>query len=77
MAAKNATRFTSLTEWLKHLREAGAKGGKKRAANLTQKQISEIGKKGAAVRWKKKATKKKAKAKAKLGAKRKAAKKEN
>jgi general stress protein YciG len=60
MAAKNATRFHSLTDWLKHLKEAAKKGGQKRAANLTKEQIAEIGRKGAAVRWAKKRAKKKA-----------------
>lgn len=32
----------------------GAKGGKARAAALTKEQMSEIAKKGAAARWKKK-----------------------
>jgi general stress protein YciG len=73
MAAKNATRFHSLTDWMKHLKEAGAKGGKKRAANLTKKQIAEIGKKGAVARWgKKKRAKKKAAPKSKARARKKA-----
>ncbi len=33
----------------------GRKGGKRRAANLTEEQLSEIGKKGANARWGKKA----------------------
>lgn len=36
-------------------RRGGLKGGKARAANLTQEQLSEIGKKGAAARWSDKA----------------------
>ena len=32
-------------------KKLGARGGKARAANLTKAQLSEIGKKGAAVRW--------------------------
>lgn len=32
-------------------RKGGKKGGKARAANLTPEQLSEIGQKGAAVRW--------------------------
>jgi uncharacterized heparinase superfamily protein len=56
--AKKGTRFTSLTDWLNHLKEAGAKGGKKRAENLTPEQQSAIGKKAAEARWGKKRTKK-------------------
>ena len=36
-------------------RKGGKKGGKARAANLTPEQLSEIGRKGAEARWKKKA----------------------
>lgn len=32
-------------------RSGGLKGGKARAENLTKKQLSEIGKKGAMARW--------------------------
>lgn len=32
-------------------RKGGLKGGKARAAKLTKKKLSEIGKKGAAARW--------------------------
>jgi hypothetical protein len=32
-------------------RLGGAKGGKARAAKLSKKRLSEIGKKGAAARW--------------------------
>jgi len=34
-------------------RKGGKKGGKARAANLTPEQLSEIGRMGAAKRWKK------------------------
>jgi hypothetical protein len=37
--------------------ELGAKGGQARARKLSKKQLSEIGKKGAATRWVKKSTK--------------------
>lgn len=37
-------------------RMGGLKGGKARAKNLTAEQLAEIGKKGAAARWKDKAT---------------------
>jgi len=33
-------------------RRGGLKGGKARAANLSRKRLSEIGKQGAAARWK-------------------------
>ena len=33
-------------------RRGGLKGGPARAAKLTKKRLSEIGKKGAAIRWK-------------------------
>jgi hypothetical protein len=33
------------------IREAGAKGGKARAKNLTAEQLRAIGRKGAAKRW--------------------------
>ena len=50
-----------MTEILEHFRETGRVGGKiggkKRAENLTKEQLSEIGKKGAAARWGKKAVK--------------------
>jgi general stress protein YciG len=36
-------------------RKGGKKGGKARAANLTPEQLSEIGRKGAEARWRKKA----------------------
>lgn len=36
-------------------RKGGKKGGKARAANLTPEQLSQIGRKGAEVRWKKRA----------------------
>ena len=62
MAGKG-TRFTSLTEWMDHLKKAGAQGGKKRANNLTAEELSAIGKKGAAKRW---GTKKAAAASAKV-----------
>lgn len=35
-------------------RLGGLKGGKARAENLTSRQLSKIGKKGAAARWKRK-----------------------
>jgi hypothetical protein len=60
-----------MTELLDFFRETGKQGGKiggkKRAANLSSKELSEIGKKGALARWgKKKAAKvRSAKAKAK------------
>jgi hypothetical protein len=41
-------------------RQGGLKGGKARAASLTAEQLTAIGKKAAAARWAKKATKKKA-----------------
>jgi len=70
VAKKKGTRFTSLTDWLNHLKEAGAKGGKTRAANLTPEQLSAIGKKAALARWGKKkaaaAKARSAKAKAKV-----------
>lgn len=37
------------------MREQGSKGGKKRAKRLTKRQIAEIGRKGAEIRWGKKA----------------------
>lgn len=37
-------------------RKGGLKGGNARAAKLTKKKLSEIGKKGAAARWKTKKT---------------------
>lgn len=33
------------------IKEVGRRGGKARAKNLTKKQMSAIGKKGAAARW--------------------------
>ena len=73
MVARKGTRFTSLTDWLDHLKEAGAKGGKKRAAGMTKEQRSESARKAVRARWAKKAAasakvrsaKAKAKAKAK------------
>ncbi len=52
-------------------RQGGKIGGKKRAENLSQKQLSEIGKKGALARWgkKKAASAKVRSAKAKVKAK--------
>jgi hypothetical protein len=43
-----------LTDWLDHLKEAGAKGGKKRAANLSPEERGAIAKKAALARWGKK-----------------------
>jgi hypothetical protein len=44
-----------MTEMIELFRETGRQGGKiggkKRAENLTAKQLSEIGKKGATARW--------------------------
>ena len=49
-----------MTEMMEFFREAGRRGGKKRAANLTAEQQSAIGKKAAEARWGKKRAKKKA-----------------
>ena len=54
MVARKGTRFTSLTDWLDHLKEAGAKGGKKRAAGMTKEQRSESARKAVLARWAKK-----------------------
>ena len=40
-----------MTDWLDHLKEAGAKGGKKRAANLSPEERGAIAKKAALARW--------------------------
>jgi hypothetical protein len=55
VVARKGTRFTSLTDWLDHLKEAGAKGGKKRAAGMTKEQRSESARKAVKARWAKKA----------------------
>jgi hypothetical protein len=59
--AKKGTRFTSLTDWMNHLKEAGAKGGKARAAKMTKKQLSESARKAVQARWKKAKAKRKEK----------------
>jgi general stress protein YciG len=62
MAGKK--RFSSMTEMMEFFKKTGSQGGKKRAANLTKKELAEIGKKGALARWgKKKAAKAKGKSK--------------
>jgi hypothetical protein len=53
-----ARKFYSLTEVLEMFRANGAKGGKKRAANMTAKQRSAAASKAAKARWAKRKGKK-------------------
>jgi hypothetical protein len=59
MAGKR--RFDSMHDMLEFFKRTGAHGGKQRAKNLTRKELSAIGKKGAVARWGKNRAKAKAK----------------
>jgi hypothetical protein len=53
MAKKRHGGFNSVAEMMEMFRKTGARGGRKRAANMTKKQRSESARKAALARWSK------------------------